>query len=84
MIRLLILLILVFLAYTFFTGVRQLLTGQGKRNLPPKSGPKGEDMVRDPQCGIYLPRSEALKKMVSGRQQYFCSKECRDAFLGRK
>lgn len=33
-------------------------------------------MVEDPQCGTYLPLSDALKANIHGRQHYFCSKKC--------
>ncbi len=38
-------------------------------------------MVQDPQCGTYLPREQALKAWAFGRQHYFCSEACRDAYL---
>jgi YHS domain-containing protein len=41
-------------------------------------------MVRDPQCGTYLPRTDALSRTVGGEKEYFCSEKCRDAFGGRK
>lgn len=37
-----------------------------------------EDLVRDPVCNTYVPRSRALPATVEGRQEYFCSQECRD------
>jgi uncharacterized protein len=46
----------------------------------PEKSPQGEDMVRDPQCGTYIPVSLALKKVVHGRTHYFCSEECRKAY----
>ena len=36
------------------------------------------DMVRDRVCDTFLPRSRALVTMVDGREQHFCSVECRD------
>jgi len=33
-------------------------------------------MVEDPQCGTYLPLSDAIKATIHGRQHYFCSKKC--------
>lgn len=40
-----------------------------------------EVLVRDPQCGVYLPRTTGLKRKVRGQEHYFCSKECLEAFL---
>ena len=40
----------------------------------------GEEMVRDPQCGVYVPVTSALKKKIKGETVYFCSRECEDTF----
>lgn len=79
MIRLLLLALLCFLAYTAYQAVLRALTGRG---APPRRQPsrQGEEMVRDPQCGTYIPRADALEKTVAGTRHYFCSRECRDAF----
>ena len=37
---------------------------------------EGEEMVCDPQCGVYVPLSSALKRRVEGKTVYFCSREC--------
>ena len=38
---------------------------------------KGEEMVLDPQCQSYLPKSEA----ISRGGHYFCSEECAKLYL---
>jgi len=43
---------------------------------PRDKGGNGEEMVRDPQCGVYVPVSSALKRRVKGQTVYFCSREC--------
>jgi uncharacterized protein len=40
---------------------------------------KGEEMVLDPQCQSYIPKSDAVTQ--SGR--YFCSRECARLYLNR-
>ncbi|UCF88409.1 MAG: hypothetical protein JSV70_08355 [bacterium] len=40
----------------------------------------GEEMVKDPRCGVYLPVSAALKRRIRGNTVYFCSKECEEAY----
>ncbi len=40
-----------------------------------------DEMVQDPHCGTYLPRREALKDRRGGQTVFFCSRECRDAYL---
>lgn len=83
MIRLLLLAILFFLAYTFFFAIFRLFFGRGTA-LPREKTPHGEDMVRDSECGIYLPVGQALEKTVRGEKHYFCSSECHEAFRRRK
>jgi YHS domain-containing protein len=43
-----------------------------------------EEMVRDPVCQLYLPRSEAIRRNVQGREHFFCSPGCLDKFLVRR
>ncbi len=80
MIRLLLLLILFFLAYTIYHAVTRYLTGGAGKSIPPEKTPKGEEMVLDSHCGTYLPRGDALEKRIGGQIHFFCSPECRDAF----
>lgn len=37
-----------------------------------------EDLVRDPVCNTYVPRSRALSATIEGRTEHFCSEACRD------
>jgi hypothetical protein len=39
---------------------------------------KAEDLVRDPVCNTYAPRSRALTAVVEGHEEHFCSEACRD------
>ena len=78
MIKLLLLALLFFLGYSFFQALfpsRQ----KGNRRTGNRSN-KGEEMVQDPQCGTYLPLSEALSTNIRGKQYYFCSRTCRTQF----
>jgi hypothetical protein len=43
---------------------------------------RATEMVRDRVCDTFLPRSRALVALVNGREQYFCSRECRDRAAG--
>jgi hypothetical protein len=45
---------------------------------PPVATPRfGPDLVRDRVCNTFLPRDRALSAIVGGREQHFCSPECR-------
>jgi YHS domain-containing protein len=52
-----------------------------KRKLNQKEKIRITEMVRDEVCGVYLPKEEALKVEIEGKVYYFCSQECKDAFL---
>jgi YHS domain-containing protein len=52
-----------------------------KRRLNRKEKIRITEMVKDEVCGVYLPKDEALKVEIEGKVYYFCSQECKDAFL---
>lgn len=72
MIKLLLLALVGFILYSLVAG---LLT-PGRRRQRGNRTSEGEDMVKDPQCGTYLPRSEAVRSTVAGREHFFCSRSC--------
>jgi YHS domain-containing protein len=46
--------------------------------------PKGEDLVQDPFCKTYVPKSQAYVKEIDGKPHYFCGKECFEKYLTEK
>ena len=40
----------------------------------------GGTLVRDPQCGTYVPQSRALTIGSGESTMFFCSAKCRDAY----
>lgn len=42
---------------------------------------KGEDLMQDPFCKTYVPKSQAYVKEIEGQEQYFCSQECCEKYL---
>jgi uncharacterized protein len=78
LVRLLLWLIVGFLVYTVFQAIKQVML---KPPAPPaEKTSRGEEMVRDPECGTYVPRSDAIKVQAKGATHYFCSTECRDKY----
>lgn len=69
--------VLVLVFYVIFTAVRALVRGKRRAAGKFKAESRGEDMVLDPQCQSYVPKSEAVSQ--SGR--YFCSRECARQYL---
>lgn len=72
MIKLLMLVLAGFVFYSMISGL--LRPGQSRK--PKNRTNDGETMVEDPQCGTYIPLSDAVKASFNGRQYYFCSKKC--------
>jgi len=83
--KVLILLILIYVGYKVVTSLRRVKS-QGVRGYRVNSAPpKGEDLVQDPVCGTYIPKSQAYIEEIEGSQRYFCSRECCEKYLsGRK
>ena len=75
MLRVLFFLLLFYLLYRLYFSARR------PKRPAAKSGEdaRGEEMVLDPQCRSYLPKSEA---MLRG-DQYFCSDRCASLYLSR-
>ncbi|NOR49423.1 MAG: hypothetical protein GQ530_00120 [Desulfuromonadales bacterium] len=76
LVRLLLWLIVGFLVYTVFQAIKQAMLKPPAP--PPEKTSRGEEMVRDPECGTYVPRSDAVKLQSKGATHYFCSIDCRD------
>lgn len=72
----------VLLFYLAYRLAKNLLFGH-RNSLPREKTRQGEDMVRDPQCGLYLPRVDAMERKIGGEVHFFCSEKCRDAFAAR-
>ena len=71
-------LIWLLLGGALYWAMRELM-GSGSPDPRDQKG-EGEEMVRDPQCGLYIPLSNALKRRVKGEKVYFCSRECEGAY----
>lgn len=74
-------LVVVFLLfYVIFAVLRSIMSrGRTADSSKLRPEPGGEDMVLDPQCQSYIPKSDAVTQ--SGR--YFCSRECARLYLNR-
>jgi len=65
----------IYLAYRFF---KKLIT----RTPPPPHKPSLSGMmVKDEICNTYVPKEEAIREVFTGKEYFFCSKECRTKFL---
>jgi YHS domain-containing protein len=65
----------IYLIYKFFQNL-------GRRREPQQPKPRlSGTMVKDEACGVYIPREEAIREVINGREYFFCSRECRKKFL---
>jgi uncharacterized protein len=82
MIRFILFVLLIYLGYSLYRTLTRALPGGKGGDLQAKSR-HGEEMVADPQCGTYLPRGDAVEKVLGGKRHFFCSEECRDAYIDK-
>jgi hypothetical protein len=71
-------LVLIFLICYVVLSAAKILARRGKTKSA-KFSDAGEEMVLDPQCQTYVPKSDAV--LVSGK--HFCSQECARLYLSR-
>ena len=71
------------LAYFVFRFVQKMRLSGGRGHGNTGSGPVDE-MVQDPNCLTYIPKSGAIRKSVGGETHFFCSQACVDAFQRKK
>ena len=79
MIRIIVLVILFFVLYWVVKAIFLRPSGKiaGKRRNHIGSE---EVMVKDPECGVYIPKNDAIASSINGRSQFFCSEECLDRY----
>lgn len=77
------LLLFVALCWLFYRLIRGLLPtaqprrpGPGPTSRPPGGRLDGGELVQDPVCGVYVPKTTALRNAAG---ECFCSEACRDA-----
>jgi hypothetical protein len=73
------------LGFLIYTIVRAAITAFRAPPPPrPEKSRGGEAMERDPQCGTFVPRGDAVAATVRGRQHWFCSTACRDRYIANQ
>jgi YHS domain-containing protein len=81
MLKWIIVLIVLYLAYRFVLRSVLFKAPSGKR-APAEIQ---DEMVQDPVCKTYVPKRVALEGNRSdGQKEYFCSVECRDNYLKKE
>jgi YHS domain-containing protein len=62
--------------------IKKALRPQQKRTQ--NFAEKGEELVQDPVCKCYVPKTQAFKVEFKGRMLFFCSRECHQKFVAEK
>jgi len=71
-------LVALFVVRLVLRAVAALLRPRSSTTVPPR--PPAE-MVRDRVCNTFLPRERAIRAVVEGREEHFCSAACHDRAL---
>jgi YHS domain-containing protein len=79
MIRIIVLVILFFFLYWIIKGIFLRPSGKIKEKRRNHIGSE-EVMVKDPECGIYIPKNDAIASSIKGQSLFFCSEECLDRY----
>ena len=74
------LLIYILLAYVFYRVAKGFFKPRPEAVRGRETGEVIDEMVQDPVCETYVPRRDAVKRSINGREVYFCSKECAEKF----
>ena len=82
MLRLLLLVLIAFIARSFWRLVDGLIEGVTGRR-PTEGRSRGVPMVRDPVCGTFVLPDRAVSLTEGRRQMFFCSTTCRDKYRAR-
>lgn len=69
------------LAYIIYKFIRIYQRLSKKSSTPAQTKKSAGLMVKDEICNTYLPKEEAIKEIIEGKEYFFCSKECRQKFL---
>ena len=72
-------LVLIFLIFLLYRAVRKYMPLGQKTEQRAEGGPVDE-MVQDPSCLTYIPRRDARRKVIGGKEFFFCSNECAEKF----
>src|SRR4030095_8415956 len=70
-------------AWLIISGMQRLFpsTALSRLDKREKKDQKSMLLVRDPQCGSFVPEQDAVKTSFRGQVLHFCSQECRDLYI---
>ncbi|HUR19595.1 MAG TPA: hypothetical protein VMZ90_02220 [Vicinamibacterales bacterium] len=84
-VRILVILFVMRMLLRFVGGVMTGYSAPGPSGKPNQPATReGGHLVRDPNCGTYVPVGRALRAGSGDNAEYFCSETCRNAWAARK
>jgi YHS domain-containing protein len=76
---------LFYLLYSFLKKIFKSLFKEKDREFQKSSRKLSEkELVKDPQCGIYVVKNPTFTLKNGGETIYFCSKECMDQYKKKR
>jgi YHS domain-containing protein len=72
--------IYIVLFYLGYQAIRRWLLGPGGGHAPKNRREIDDIMVKDPQCGVFFPKKEAVHLRRGDEDLFFCSQKCRDDY----
>jgi YHS domain-containing protein len=77
------LLIFIGLLYVVWRLMKRLMpAGGGNRRPIQRQGDAAVDeMVQDPVCGVYFPRSDGVRYREADKEIWFCSNKCKNEYI---
>jgi uncharacterized protein len=84
MIRYVVFIIIIYLIYRIVKYFRKTKSAAVNNYRYQSKSVGGEDLVEDQFCHTYIPLSQSYKKEITGKDFYFCSKECCESYILQK
>jgi len=81
--RVLIVLLLIRIVLGMLFGSVRRVPRQPPAGSPGKGERIGGELVRDPNCGTYIPKARAIVHGSGADAKYFCSTKCRDEYVNK-
>lgn len=82
--RIIIYAVVIYLLFKLINTVKQIKSDKNEKRQQKSTSGTGEDLVEDPVCHTYVPVSQAYKKEISGKDYYFCGKDCAEKYTLEK
>ena len=82
--KVLVIIVLLYVGYKIVMMLKRRKSTEAKAYRADGDPPRREDLVQDPFCKTYVPKSQAYVREVDGQQQYFCSRDCCEKYLSEQ